>query len=192
MSTSALTSAGTTTRSSPFEPATADVRPSTAIGWACPMAWTRYDQKRAGSESPASTCSHATASGRPASHDASRVDLPAPAGALTRIRRACPSAPESRTSSSLDRRTSRPGGTGGRNLVAARPIPHTAVTITNFTESHPGETAGRVRPAHAARRDDRAMTQPSTHEIVIRGRVGARLLWPLLDDFTIDHPRDGV
>jgi hypothetical protein len=36
------------------------------------------------------------------------------------------------------------------------------------------------------------MRQPTTYEIVIRGRVGARLLRPLLDDFTIDHARHGV
>jgi hypothetical protein len=36
------------------------------------------------------------------------------------------------------------------------------------------------------------MSQPTTYEIVIRGRVSARLLRPLLDDFTIDHASDGV
>jgi hypothetical protein len=36
------------------------------------------------------------------------------------------------------------------------------------------------------------MPQPTTYEIVIRGRVSARLLRPLLDDFTIDHAHDGV
>ncbi|MFC5827733.1 hypothetical protein [Nonomuraea insulae] len=36
------------------------------------------------------------------------------------------------------------------------------------------------------------MSQPTTYEIVIRGRVSDRLLRPLLDDFTIDHARDGV
>jgi hypothetical protein len=36
------------------------------------------------------------------------------------------------------------------------------------------------------------MSQPTTYEIVIRGRVSARLLRPLLDDFTIDHARNGV
>ena len=36
------------------------------------------------------------------------------------------------------------------------------------------------------------MTEPTTYEIVIRGRAGARLLRPLLDDFTIDHAGDGV
>ncbi|MFG1710562.1 hypothetical protein ACFLIM_46085 [Nonomuraea sp. M3C6] len=36
------------------------------------------------------------------------------------------------------------------------------------------------------------MSQPTTYEIVIRGRASARLLRPLLDDFTIDHASDGV
>jgi len=36
------------------------------------------------------------------------------------------------------------------------------------------------------------MSRPTTYEIVIRGRAGARLLRPLLDDFTFDHATDGV
>lgn len=36
------------------------------------------------------------------------------------------------------------------------------------------------------------MHQPTTYEIVLRGRVSDRLLWPLLDDFTVDHACDGV
>lgn len=36
------------------------------------------------------------------------------------------------------------------------------------------------------------MFQPTTYEIVIRGRASARLLRPFLDDFTIDHADDGV
>jgi hypothetical protein len=35
------------------------------------------------------------------------------------------------------------------------------------------------------------MSEPTTFEIVIRGRANARLLRPLLDDFTFDHPSDG-
>ncbi|MDO8362639.1 MAG: hypothetical protein Q7V88_07065 [Actinomycetota bacterium] len=31
------------------------------------------------------------------------------------------------------------------------------------------------------------MSEPTTFEIVIRGRASARLLRPLLDDFTFDH-----
>ncbi len=36
------------------------------------------------------------------------------------------------------------------------------------------------------------MSQPSAYQIVIRGRASARLLRPLLDDFTIDNSGDGV
>jgi hypothetical protein len=32
---------------------------------------------------------------------------------------------------------------------------------------------------------------PITYEICIRGRASRRLLRPLLDDFTIEHDRDG-
>jgi hypothetical protein len=35
------------------------------------------------------------------------------------------------------------------------------------------------------------MFKPTTYEIVIRGRASSRLLRPLLDDFTVDHARDG-
>jgi hypothetical protein len=35
------------------------------------------------------------------------------------------------------------------------------------------------------------MSQPTTFEIVIRGRANARLLRPLLDDFAFDHSSDG-
>jgi len=35
------------------------------------------------------------------------------------------------------------------------------------------------------------MSEPTTCEIVLRGRANARLLRPLLDDFTFDHPSDG-
>ena len=35
------------------------------------------------------------------------------------------------------------------------------------------------------------MSEPTTCEIVIRGRASARLLRPLLDDFTFDHTTDG-
>src|SRR5664279_2564421 len=34
--------------------------------------------------------------------------------------------------------------------------------------------------------------EATSYEIVIRGRATARLLRPLLDDFTIDHARSGV
>ena len=36
------------------------------------------------------------------------------------------------------------------------------------------------------------MSPRTTYEIVIRGRASARLLRPLLDDFTIDHASEGV
>ena len=36
------------------------------------------------------------------------------------------------------------------------------------------------------------MPEPTTYEIVLRGRASAHLLRPLVDDFTIDHSRDGV
>ena len=35
------------------------------------------------------------------------------------------------------------------------------------------------------------MPPPPTYEIVLRGRASARLLRPLLDDFTVDHTIDG-
>ncbi len=35
------------------------------------------------------------------------------------------------------------------------------------------------------------MSEPTNFEIVIRGRANARLLRPLLDDFTFLHPADG-
>ena len=36
------------------------------------------------------------------------------------------------------------------------------------------------------------MTRPTTYELVLRGRASARLLRPLLDDFTVDHTRAGI
>jgi hypothetical protein len=36
------------------------------------------------------------------------------------------------------------------------------------------------------------MPQPTTYEIVIRGRASARTLRPLLDDFAIEWPCDGM
>ncbi len=36
------------------------------------------------------------------------------------------------------------------------------------------------------------MTSTTTYEIVIKGRATARFLRPLLDDFALDHTRDGV
>ena len=36
------------------------------------------------------------------------------------------------------------------------------------------------------------MSEPTTYEIVLRGRASARILRPLVDDFTVDHGREGV
>ena len=36
------------------------------------------------------------------------------------------------------------------------------------------------------------MTSAITYELVLRGRASARLLRPLLDDFTVDHRTSGV
>ena len=36
------------------------------------------------------------------------------------------------------------------------------------------------------------MSERTVYEIVIRGRASARLLRPLLDDFTIDHSSEGT
>lgn len=36
------------------------------------------------------------------------------------------------------------------------------------------------------------MIEPTIYEIVIRGRANARLLRPLLDDFSFDHTGEGV
>ena len=40
--------------------------------------------------------------------------------------------------------------------------------------------------------DGASMPESTTYEIVLRGRPSARLLRPLLDDFTFDNGRDGV
>jgi hypothetical protein len=36
------------------------------------------------------------------------------------------------------------------------------------------------------------MNEPTTYLIVVEGRASARLLRPLLDDFTVDHEADGT
>ena len=36
------------------------------------------------------------------------------------------------------------------------------------------------------------MSEPTTFEIVVRGRASARLLRPLLDDFSLDHSHEGT
>ncbi|MEM7337647.1 MAG: hypothetical protein AAF467_03300 [Actinomycetota bacterium] len=35
------------------------------------------------------------------------------------------------------------------------------------------------------------MNEPTTYEIVVRGRATERILRPLLDDFAVDHPDAG-
>lgn len=49
-----------------------------------------------------------------------------------------------------------------------------------------------MRPPHAADSDSEGMSEPTTYEIVLRGRASSRLLRPLIDDFTIDHAHEGV
>ncbi len=36
------------------------------------------------------------------------------------------------------------------------------------------------------------MPDVHTHEIVLRGHLGGRLLGPFLDDFTVDHDETGI
>jgi hypothetical protein len=36
------------------------------------------------------------------------------------------------------------------------------------------------------------MSEPTTYEIVLRGHASGRLLRPLVDDFTVDHTREGT
>jgi hypothetical protein len=45
--------------------------------------------------------------------------------------------------------------------------------------------------AHITGGDGEAMNEPTTYQIVVRGRATERILRPLLDDFTIDHPEPG-
>lgn len=35
------------------------------------------------------------------------------------------------------------------------------------------------------------MSEPTTYEIVLRGRASARILWPMIDDFTHTRTADG-
>ncbi|MCH9806074.1 hypothetical protein K0U73_19995 [bacterium] len=35
------------------------------------------------------------------------------------------------------------------------------------------------------------MSEPTTYEIVLRGRAGTRILWPLIDDFVLTQTADG-
>ncbi len=45
--------------------------------------------------------------------------------------------------------------------------------------------------AHIVVGDGEAMNEPTTYEIVVRGRATERILRPLLDDFAVDHPEPG-
>ena len=36
------------------------------------------------------------------------------------------------------------------------------------------------------------MPNPTTHEIVLRGRIASHLLGPFVDEFTVDHDETGV
>ncbi len=49
-----------------------------------------------------------------------------------------------------------------------------------------------MRRSRPGGRDGGPMPEPTTYEIVLRGRPSARLLRPLLDVFTFDHSSDGV
>lgn len=42
-----------------------------------------------------------------------------------------------------------------------------------------------------AARHNKTMSEPTTHEIVLRGRASAKLLRPLIDDFTLTYAADG-
>lgn len=46
--------------------------------------------------------------------------------------------------------------------------------------------------SHAFDRHSEAMSEPTTYEIVLRGRASPRLLRPLIDDFTLTHTSDGT
>ncbi len=49
-----------------------------------------------------------------------------------------------------------------------------------------------MRRSHPARRDRDRVLEPTTYEIVIRGRVSARVLLPMIDDFVLDRTDSGV
>lgn len=44
---------------------------------------------------------------------------------------------------------------------------------------------------HITPGDGEAMNEPTTYEIVVRGRATERILRPLLDDFAVDQPEPG-
>ncbi len=43
--------------------------------------------------------------------------------------------------------------------------------------------------AHTIEEESGPMSEPTTYEIIIGGHASERLLWPLLDDFAMDHPQ---
>ena len=45
--------------------------------------------------------------------------------------------------------------------------------------------------SHALGRHGVTMSEPTTYEIVLRGKASVRLLRPLIDDFTLSHTPDG-
>jgi hypothetical protein len=67
-----------------------------------------------------------------------------------------------------------------------------AETYSRLRRNHPGETGEGVRRGHPARRDRDRVLEPTTYEIVIRGRVSARVLLPMIDDFVLDRTDSGV
>ena len=150
---SSFTNAGTITRPSPCEPITSGATRAPRLGHGRPIASTTDDQNRAGSESPSSTWSQATRMACRDAHDASSVDLPEPAGALTRTSGTWRSMPPSSIdveAGSFDeaRRWCRRTQSGRRDseLVVQR---HLVRTLT--PRSHPGEKTDGVRRHHPAR-----------------------------------------
>ncbi len=49
-----------------------------------------------------------------------------------------------------------------------------------------------MRRTHPVRCDGDRVLEPTTYEIVIRGRVSARVLLPMIDDFVLDRTDRGV
>ena len=49
-----------------------------------------------------------------------------------------------------------------------------------------------MKPFHPTRCDCAHMHDVHTHEIVLRGRLGQRVLGPFMDDFTVDHDEVGL
>ena len=80
-----------------------------------------------------------------------------------------------------------------RRCQSAVPVPghgfdptSSAKCSARHDRSHPGEMTDRTRRPGTGGRESGVMPEPTTYEIVLRGRPSRRLLRPLLDDFTID------